>query len=168
MKLFLMATLAASMVLFVGCAGTPGPIGVTGSTGPTGNANVKQYTFGARAASSAINFMVPTFTQAQFDSSTLLSYVVYSGSTTKYPAPGVTYPPDCVSTAIYSTDGTVLFATLQQLKSTDLNVFCTTPKAITSFVVIVIPASSNVTLAKAGGLNLNDYNAVRKFYNLPE
>ena len=42
-----------------------------------------------------------------------------------------------------------------------------TPKTFESFRIIIVPAST-ITLLSAKGVNFNDYNAVRKFYNLPE
>jgi len=151
-----------------GPSGTPGATGPTGPQGPTGNANVQQYTFGARAANISIPFTIPNFTQAQLDSSTILTYATYPSSATKYPVPGAIFNSGCYASGFQVIFGANLAVYIQQVKSTDLAAYCASPTALTSFTVIVIPNSSNVTLAKTGGLNLNDYNAVRKYYNLPE
>ena len=192
MKHILMMALAAGALLFTACGGTPGPTGPTGATGntgatgpqgpsgtpgatgptgpqgPTGNANVQQYTFGARAANTTIVFTIPNFTQAQLDSSTILTYATYPSSAAKFPVPGTAATSGCYASGYQVISGANLSVYFQQVKSTDQAAFCASPTALTSFTVIVIPNSSNVTLAKTSGLNLNDYNAVRKFYNLSE
>ena len=170
MKHVLMMALAAGALLFTACGGTPGPTGATGTNGTNGtngNANVQQYTFGARAANTTIAFTIPNFTQAQLDSSTILAYATYPSSAAKYPVPGTTFNSGCYASGYQVISGANLAVYVQQVKSTDLAAFCASPTALTSFTVIVILNSSNVTLAKTSGLNLNDYNAVRKYYNLP-
>ena len=139
MKHVLMMALAAGALLFTACGGTAGPTGATGATGPngatgpagptgpqgpTGNANVQQYTFGARAANNTLIFTIPTFTQAQLNSSTVLTYAVYptaSVSTvpTKFPVPGVVLGANCVSTAFYTIASGNLDIYLQQFKTTE-------------------------------------------------
>ena len=171
MKHVLMMALAAGALLFTACGGTPGPTGATGTNGTNGtngNANVQQYTFGARAANTTITFTIPNFTQAQLDSSTILTYATYPSTASKFPVPGLASTSGCYASGFQVISGANLAVYVQQVKSTDLAAFCASPTALTSFTVIVIPNSSNVTLAKTSGLNLNDYNAVRKYYNLPE
>ena len=163
-----MMALAAGALLFTACGGTPGPTGATGTNGTNGNANVQQYTFGARAANNSIVFTIPNFTQAQLDSSTILTYATYPSSAAKYPIPGTAATSGCYASGYQVISGANLSVYVQQVKSTDQAAYCASPTALTSLTVIVIPNSSNVTLAKTSGLNLNDYNAVRKYYNLPE
>lgn len=156
-----------------GPSGTPGPTGPTGPQGPTGNANVQQYTFGSRtfsSSSSVVAYTVPNITQAQLDASTVLVYHELSiNPNTWWPTPGINDNGNYVTAAAFYISGTSLkIGTSIYNVNGSFYVYGSSTFVWSRLRVIIIPASSNVTLAKASGLNLNDYNAVRKFYNLPE
>lgn len=175
MKHVLMMALAAGALLFTACGGTSGPTGATGATGATGpsgtngtdgNANVKQYTFGTRTTSTGfILYSISPFTQAELDSSTIVMFheSVNVSQWVATPGYGLGSYSTRASFLILSGGLGITVALIAPAGTT-----YTTSTTFTRFRVIVIPASSNVNLAKAGGLNLNDYNAVRKYYNLPE
>ena len=186
MKHVLMMALAAGALLFTACGGTPGPTGATGAvgatgpqgpigvtgpagpTGPTGNANVRQFTFGQRTVGggSAATYSMP-LTQADLDSSTIvLFHEISSLPDYWYPTPGFGNSAIYITRAQYYISGANLTVQINLL--TPAGAAYPTSLSFTRFRVIIIPASSNVTLAKTGGLNLNDYNAVRKHFNLPE
>jgi hypothetical protein len=197
MKHFVFAALAAGALLFVGCQSTPGPVGPQGPKGdagaagptgpqgpngspgatgpqgpqgPIGNANVQQYTFGSRtiaAGSFAIYTNMP-LTQAQLDGSTVLVYHENSNNLNVwYPSPGPGYANGYNVRVITFISGANLQVNLEpsKLDGTALVTSATFSRAR----IIIIPASNNVNLASAGKRpDYNDYESVRKFYNLPE
>ena len=196
MKHVLMMALAAGALLFTACGGTPGPTGATGPQGPNGtpgatgpagpsgpqgpsgtngNANVQQYTFGSRFSTLLDPYVIYggiPLTQAQLNSSTILLFHENATQINVWyatPGKGIAGVYDTVNSLVVSTSGDNagnLFIRVDL--RTPAGQPYTSGTTFSRFRVIIIPASSNVTLAKAGGLNLNDYNAVRKFYNLPE
>ena len=192
MKHILIMALAAGALLFTACGGTPGPTGPTGATGstgatgpqgpsgtpgatgptgpqgPTGNANVQQYTFGPRTANVTFTYVIPTFTQTQLNNSAVLTYAKFPDDLGTFSLPGWVGIPACTSLISRTITGANLTVYFQIVQVTQQKTFCLTNKEISQFIVVIIPNSSNVTLAKTGGLNLNDYTAVRKYYNLPE
>ena len=151
-----------------GPSGAPGATGPAGPTGPTGNANVRQYTFGQRSigGGSIATYSSMPLTQAELDSSTIAMFHENGGTAIWFPTPGLGLNSTYVTRATLSISGGNLLIFVNVLTPAGGAVASTLD--FSRFRVIIIPASSNVTLAKAGGLNLNDYNAVRKFYNLPE
>ena len=190
MKHVLMMALAAGALLFTACGGTPGPtgpqgpngtpgatgpigvtgpVGPTGPQGPTGNANVQQYTFGSRTISVG-NFASYTnmpLTQAQLNNSTVLVFHENSENLNVwYPSPGLGNFNDYTTRVALTSSGPDLAVIVRVFKPDGAAV--ATSITFSRARVIIIPNSGNVTLAKTSGLNLNDYNAVRKFYNLSE
>ncbi len=178
MKHVLMIALAAGALLFTACGSTAGPTGATGATGPngatgptgptgpqgpTGNANVQQYTFGSRTVTGNTTYVIPSITQAQLDSSIVLAYAFSGGFW--YPVLGVG-PSSAFLTAsaVNVTGGNM---NVQFVQTNFNGSSYATSVTWTAFRVIVAPAST-VTPLSAKGINYNDYNAVRKFYNLPE
>ena len=151
-----------------GPSGTPGATGPTGPQGPTGNANVQQYTFGPRTANVTFTYVIPTFTQTQLNNSAVLTYAKFPDDLSTYSLPGWVGIPACTSLISRTITEANLTISFQIVQVTQQKTLCQTTKEISQFIVVIIPNSSNVTLAKTGGLNLSDYNAVRKFYNLPE
>ncbi len=168
MKNVLLSALAIG-ILLTGCQTAPGPAGATGlpgatgPQGPTGNANVQQYIFGSRTVTTQTAYTVPGITQTQLDSSIVLAY--------HQSANGYWFAVPGPSGGSYDTK---MFMEISQGLRSEITLFSyttgsyNTPTTWAAFRVIIIPSSSNVTLLKTGGLNLNDYNAVRKYYNLPE
>jgi hypothetical protein len=149
-----------------GPAGTPG---ATGPQGPTGNANVRQYTFGQRSigGGSFATYSSMPLTQAELDSSTIaMFHEISTLPNVWYPSPGLGNAASYMTRANLSILAASLYIELYAL--TPAGGALATTLSFSRFRVIIIPSSSNVTLAKTSGLNLNDYNAVRKFYNLPE
>ena len=151
-----------------GPTGPQGPNGTPGATGPTGNANVQQYTFGSRivGGGSIATYSLP-FTQTALNLSTIILFHENSTLTDYwYPTPGFGKDAVYITRAQYYISGANL--TVQVNLLTPGGTSYPTSTDFSRFRVIIIPSSSNVTLAKTGGLNLNDYNAVRKHFNLPE
>ena len=102
-------------------------------------------------------------TQAQLDSSVFLSYSQLNQ--TWYPVPGVG------EGAAYQARVNMYVLSGGLAYNVSLITFTgatySTPKTFESFRIIVVPASAVTTLS-AKGVNFNDYNSVRKYYNLPE
>lgn len=149
-----------------GPAGTPG---ATGPQGPTGNANVRQYTFGQRSigGGNIATYSGMPLTQAELASSTIaLFHELSTAPNIWYPTPGLGSTASYQTRANLSIVGANLFIELYAL--TPAGAAFATTLSFSRFRVIIIPASSNVILPKIGSVNPNDYNALRKYYNLSE
>jgi len=145
----------------VGATGTAGPAGPQGPAGATGNANVIQLTFGSKVHSgSEINFALTGITQDQLNKSAYFTYV-NPANTFWYSLPGTT------------SGGTKEYRTYVQAQASGApllyinRVAGTGSETFTSTRVIIIPASVLTSGRNAQQLDMNDYLAVAKYYNLP-
>ena len=143
----------------VGATGAIGPTGVIGAVGATGNANVIQYTYAtARVTGSEIVYAITGMTQTQLNNAIIFVYVQTSlNPTIWYALPGAT------------SGGSNQYRVL--LNPTVLNVYVnktgTTAETFNTTRVLVIPANDLRTGRKAA-VDYSDYEAVKKFYNLPD
>lgn len=142
-----------------GPTGAIGPTGVTGATGATGNANVIQYTYStARVTGSEIVYAITGITQTQLNNSMIFVYVQTSlNPTIWYALPG--------ATSGGSNQYRVLF------NPTVLNVYInktgTAAETFNTTRILVLPANDLRTGRKAA-VDFSDYEAVKKYYNLPD
>ena len=175
MKNKLLVLLASGLLALTiaSCTGPAGPIGTTGPAGPAGpigNANVQQYTFGSRtiAAGGFASYTDMALTQTQLDNSTVLVYHARPSE-----------PNNWYSTPGFGSDATytvraVLLSFLGNLqvnlvpRTADGSAALASSITFSRVRVIIIPNSSNVNLAATSGINLKDYNAVLKYFNLPQ
>ncbi|WP_237725064.1 hypothetical protein [Deinococcus alpinitundrae] len=127
--------------------------------------NVQEYTYGPSSqpvASNFLTYLVPSFTQAQYDSSLILTYSKNASDGTWVPVPGL------VSGGYYTKRSDVI--TSQGLKIV-VSLLLTKDDSAAflysngGFKIIVIPIGS-ITPLSLHGLNLNDYNAVEAYYHL--
>lgn len=145
--------------------------GDTGPAGPMGNANVKMFTFGEKAFTGAANYDMLGLTKGFIDSSLVLVYYTPSNEvqTSWYPCPGVG------SGGLYETRYLLYQSSVNPEKWTvslrtmkpDGSGPYTTSTTFTRARVIFAPASS-IQAGRGTPLDLNDYNAVKIFYNLPD
>lgn len=167
-NLFVVLAVMVSVVSIVSCKkGDIGPAGAAGAPGPagpvgaTGNANVIQLTFGSKVHSgSEINFTLTGITQDQLNKSAYFTYV-NPANTFWYSLPGTT------------AGGTKEYRTYVQAQASGTpllyinRITGTGSETFTSTRVIIIPASVLTSGRNAQELDMNDYLAVAKYYNLP-
>ena len=155
-----------------GATGAAGPQGATGATGQTGNANVIQISYAAKTwaitRGSAQQFILPNITPAIMNSSAILIYMTSAANpsnTTGYPwysIPGTVLSTDLVEHEFY-------FQTTFAGNTSGINVYRKIASASTLTAttrIILIPAND----LRNGRLTVdfNDYNAVKKYYNLKD
>ena len=144
----------------VGATGAIGPTGVTGAVGATGNANVIQYTYATvRSAGSELMYAVTGITQTQLNNSLVFVYVLTTlNSTVWYALPG------------YTSGGSNQYRVY--MNSNQLNVYTsrsvgTSTESFNTTRILIIPANDLRTGRKAA-VDYNDYEAVKKYYNLKD
>ena len=151
-----------------GAAGPTGPTGPIGSQGPqgvAGNANVVQYSYTSATFTGNKSYNVPGLTQGKLDSSLVLAYYIPENSIAWYPVGGAGH------NALYSTRYYLLPTTFYvNVLTPDHKKLYPLPVTFLKFRVIVAPASSIINVGRQGlpQLDVNDYEAVRKYYGLPE
>jgi hypothetical protein len=166
--------LLASLLVFVftackkgdtGPEGPQGPQGVAGPTGPqgpqgiAGNANVTQYTYGAQNLSTiSFSQLLVTTTQDTMDRSMWFVYLLYQPLTRWYtvPGPGV--------------GGSTVYRVSLGYSGGKVNIFIDKTGVGENYSqarVIRVYASSTGPGGRAS-VDFNDYEAVRRYYNLPE
>ncbi len=144
-----------------GPAGATGPAGPAGPVGSAGNANVIQLTFGSRVHSGAeVSFSLTGITQAQLNQSAYFTYVNPANSFW-YSLPGTT------------AGGSKEYRTYIQAQASGTpllyinRVAGTGSETFTNTRIIIIPASVLTSGRSAQQLDMNNYLAVAKYYNLP-
>jgi len=156
-----------STVLFLSCkkgdvgpAGEAGPAGPEGPTGPIGAANVTQFNFPAFTHTGAEVSKTFNLPKADLDKSLVFVYVNPSNAYW-YPLPGgtaggtLTYRIYFGSTS--SATSTVYVSRISGAGSETM-----------TMRIVVIPAATQQTAARMNtNVNMNDYLAVAKYYNLP-
>jgi hypothetical protein len=151
------------VLLLTACNITPGATGPQGPAGPIGNANVQEYTFPERTFPRETEYIVPGISYEQVESSLIFSYF-FQGSTW-IPVPGLT-PNGIFETRVYFNSGANFLRYTVRVQLSD-GFTQTDSFTFDKFKIIIVPAS-NVTKLNAAGINYNDYNAVRKYFNLPK
>ena len=150
-----------------GVKGDKGDTGATGATGATGNANVIQVSYGSKTYTSGfLQYILPAaITKDIVEKSIVSAYVQTSagGSALWYNIPGAT------------TGATYTYRLYSETFTTGLNNmfigrvnFTTTGNDIfTTTRILFIPASTLLNGRKAA-VDLSDYEAVKKYYNLKD
>ena len=157
-----------------GATGATGPRGATGPAGPKGdpgNANVQLYEFGEQTFTGGTLNLPLNVTQEQVDNSLVLVYYNTSRNplaSTWHPIPGLvssfqtryflsksrpTSPTYNLSIRLMTPDGSAPF---------------TSEVTFYKIKVIFAEASSILTARVEHGLNMDDYNAVKSFYNFQD
>lgn len=136
-----------------------------------GNANVKAFTFGERSFSASSNFEMLGLTKGFVDSSMVLVYYTPSTEsvTSWYPCPGLgsggAYETRYL---IYQTNSSPeKWAVSFRLVKPDGSGAYANQVTFTRTKIIFVPASS-IQTGRGTPLDLNDYNAVKNYYNLPD
>ena len=150
-----------------GPTGPAGPAGPTGATGPAGapgqdgNANVIQITFGSKVHSGVeISYTLTGVTQAVLNKSAYFTYV-NPGNSFWYSLPGTT------------AGGTKEYRTYVQAGASGTpslfvnRVAGTGSETFTATRVVVIPASA-LSNGRKASVDYNNYQEVKKYYNLPD
>lgn len=163
-----------------GPQGEEGPQGVVGPRGPqgiSGNANVIMYTFnGPISMNIGTDLLLPNLTQGKVDSSLVLAYYIPSAySSNWYPIPGLGgYGTSVQYQTIYdlhaSTGNKFVFAL--RLFNPSFTAYNSATVVFNKIKVILAPASTILPGGRGPGgppsIDLSDYHAVLKYYNLPE
>lgn len=135
-------------------------VGPKGDPGINGNANVTQITFGSRtiATLSDTHFTLPGITSAIYEKSVILCYGLTQGIW--YPLPGPSYINAHTYRAAMEPGNPDLQYKLAMIAGTSSETF-------NQFRFLIIPANVFVT-AKNTALpfDVNDYESVRKYFNL--
>lgn len=180
---FMLLVLLFSTVLFnysckkgdPGAKGDTGPAGAIGATGPqgpsgvAGNANVTQYTYQSVTFTTNKDYVITNITQAKIDSSLILAYYMTNGSTAWYPVGGIG-PSGYYFTRYYVWPATPTSFYFSVRLLTTTNSEYTSAVTFTKFRIIIATASSILNLRRKGQVlpDVNDYESVRQYYNLPE
>ena len=150
-----------------GDKGDKGDTGATGATGVTGNANVIQVTYGSKTyINSNLQYILPAaITKDIVEKSIVSAYVQTSagGTSLWYNIPGAT------TGAIYTYRlYSETFTTgLNNMFIGRVNVATTGNDTFTTTRILFIPASTLLNGRRAA-VDLSDYEAVKKYYNLPD
>lgn len=143
-----------------GPAGPQGPTGSTGPQGQTGNADVRQITFGSKnwvnTVGTSVNLTLSGINGEMAEKSAFFTYL--KTTTLWYPVPGeVDFYGEFRT---YLTPGANSILYVKRV---------TTGSALTASAVrvVIIPANT-LTNARQAAIDFNDYNAVKKAYNLPD
>ncbi|WP_315816949.1 hypothetical protein [Paraflavitalea speifideaquila] len=163
-----------------GDTGNTGPQGVDGPQGPqgiSGNANVIMYTYnGPISMTIGTDLTLSNVTQARMDSSLVLAYYIPAAySTDWYPIPGVGgYGTSVQYQTIYSLRASTgnKFILSLRLFNASFTAYNGSTVVWNKIKVIVAPASSILPggrrAAGAPAVDLSDYHAVVKYFNLTE
>ena len=148
-----------------GATGAIGPTGVTGATGATGNANVIQINYGSvtHTGTTDLFYNLTSITEAQILSSLYLVYVNPSDAGTNwYQIPGGTNNN-------FKTYRTYLtMASGSQPLRVNLNRTSGTGNDIFTKTRILIIGANDIRNGRKEAVDFSDYEAVKKYYNLPD
>ena len=151
-----------------GAAGKAGLNGTAGANGSNGNANVKQFTFGPRTFTTNIIYTVPNITQSALDNSVILCYA-RNGIGTWYSIPGTSQLASFTARNFYYINSSNLLIDVRLLNANGTNY--TSTVIFENFRVIIIPGSTNVTLARSASkpdFTKMSYSKVCKYLKIAE
>jgi hypothetical protein len=162
-----------------GPAGAAGPAGATGATGAAGpqgvagNANVITYTYASQTFTGLLNLTLTNISQGRVDSSLVLVYFNPSdqAATAWYPCPGLgsngAYDTRYL---IYQTGTSPSTYTVALRTMTLAGAAYTTAVTFAKVRVILASSSSILTGGRSSqpAVDLSDYNAVKKYYNIAD
>ena len=143
-----------------GDKGDKGDTGATGAVGAAGNANVTQISYASRThTGTELLYNLPaTITKAIFDNSAYFVYV--SNGSNTYALPGwFTGGTNSYRTYTANTTG-IQGVYINRVAGSGTDTFVTTR-------ILVIPAS-DIRTGRRAAIDYTDYNAVKKYYNLPD
>jgi len=159
-----------------GAAGPAGPAGAAGATGQTGNANVLQFSFGARTwpntAGGQHNFAFTNVTGQTLASSAVITYL---GITNPNGAADVNWflVPGLVKTgpvdfgeynAWVFVNPAAATGNLLAIRRESLG----TSGALTALVRVIIIPANDLRNGRKAAVDFSDYNAVKEFYGLKD
>ncbi len=145
----------------VGATGAVGGIGATGATGATGTANVQYSDWipftltGTQTSNGTTNIVLPKITQEVMDKYIIFSYIKFGNSNWVYSLP-LSFPSSG------GKDETV--AVRYYLGNAMITSNATYSN--TSFRYVLVPGG--VPTGRKAAVDYNDYEAVKKFYNLKD
>lgn len=158
-------SLLTLMMIFAACS-------KKGDPGPTGNANVTVYNYGSVTFTGSTNYTLTNISQGMIDSSLVLAYYNPSteAATAWYPVPGGgpvgAYE---VRYFIHQSAATPSTYTMGVRAQAPAGGPYATPLTFRKFKIIIAPANKVLTGGRqAAPVDYNDYEAVRKYYNLPD
>lgn len=157
-----------ALILTFCCCSNDGPAGAAGTNGTNGNANVKQFTFGTRTFTTNIIYTVPNITQSELDNSVILCYS-RTGNGTWYSVPGTGEFASYIARNFYYINSSNLLIEVKLLNANGTNY--TTSVIFDKFRVIIIPVSTNVTLARSASkpdFTKMSYSEVCKYLKIAE
>ena len=150
-----------------GVKGDKGDTGATGATGATGNANVIQVSYGSKTYTSGfLQYILPAaITKDIVEKSIVSAYVQTSagGSALWYNIPGATTG----ATYTYRLYSETFTTGLNNMYIGRVNFATTGNDTFTTTRILFIPASTLLNGRKAA-VDLSDYEAVKKYYNLKD
>ncbi len=170
MKVFfssvIMTMLCASLLLSckkgdvgpAGATGAAGPAGPAGPAGAVGSANVTQYNFAAFAHSGVEVSKTFNLSKVDFEKSLLYVYVTPSNGFW-YPLPG--------TTAGATKDYRIYFGNATATTTIYINRVAGTGSENLTMRIVAIPAATQVNGRMNNSVDMSDYLAVAKYYNLP-
>jgi len=130
--------------------------------------NVQEYTYGPspdlQVATNLISYLLPNFTQAQYNSSLILTYSKARFDDLWVPVPGL------VSGGYYTKRSDIITPKGLRIDVSLLLTKDDSPAFLYvngGFKIIVIPIGS-ITPLSLHGPNLSDYNAVKAYYHLSD
>jgi hypothetical protein len=167
---YLLVCLVSALVL-MSCSkdGETGSTGPAGPAGEPGNANVTVYNFGSRTFTGTTTFTIPV-SQGRVDSSIVLAY--YNPSTEVasawYPIPGMGSLGVYETRFVFyqSTPPNYLFAV--RLTTGGTTNQHPTAVTFTKTRVFIVPASTLISGRNSPAVDVADYHAVCRFYNISE
>lgn len=144
-----------------GPTGANGAVGATGPAGATGTANVQYSDWipftltGSQSANGSTNIVLPKITQEVLDKHLIFSYVKFNNSNWIYSLP-LSFPSsggkdETIAVRYYL--GNVMLTSNTTYNNT-------------SFRYLLVP--SGVPTGRKAAIDYTDYNAVKKYYNLPD
>lgn len=143
-----------------GVAGPQGPAGPAGPQGQPGNADVRQITFGsknwANTVGTSVSLTLNGVNQETAEKSAFFTYLKADGNW--YPVPGEVSSYGEFRTYLIASANSTLYVKRVTAGSV-LNA--------TAVRVLLIPANA-LTNARQAAIDFNDYEAVKKAYNLPD
>lgn len=154
-----------------GPAGATGPAGPVGPQGVAGNANVITYTYASQTFTSSLSLLLTNISQGRIDSSLLLCY--YNPSTEVvtawYPCPGFGSAGAYQTRFFWYQTGTAPSTYTVSIRTlTPAGASYTSALTFTKIRVIIASSSAILTGGRTQQLNINDYQSVKAYFNLPD
>lgn len=169
MKKFFLAIAVFLSLFIISCkkeAGPTGPAGPAGPQGPTGiagNANVTNYTYGSQDFTTGFKTLLVTTTQDTMDRSAWFVYLFYAPLTRWYFIPGLGF------------GGATTYRLSMSYTGGKVNIFIDRTgvgEVYAQARVVRVYANTSTTggrvNAKLPDIDFTSYEAVKKYYNLPD